>query len=85
MKDSLTPAAARTALIIGGCRGIGKAVALRLAKDGFDITATCRKKGAPSDEPLSAGIARSWNWMSATAKAPAKSLPQRSAKTRRTR
>ena len=50
MKDSLTPAAARTALIIGGCREIGKAVALRLAKDGFDITATCRKKGAPSDE-----------------------------------
>ena len=50
MKEELTPETARTALIIGGCRGIGKAVALRLAKDGFDITATCRKKGAPSDE-----------------------------------
>ena len=50
MKDELSPETARTALIIGGCRGIGKAVALRLAKDGFDIAATCRKKGAPSDE-----------------------------------
>jgi len=50
MKEELSPEAARTALIIGGCRGIGKAVALRLAKDGFDIAATCRKKGAPSDE-----------------------------------
>ena len=39
----------RTALVIGGCRGIGKAVALRLAKDGFDIAATCRKKGEQSE------------------------------------
>ena len=40
--------AKKTALILGGCRGIGKTVALRLAKDGFDITATCRKKGPDS-------------------------------------
>ena len=39
----------RTALIIGGCRGIGKAIALRLAKDGFQIAATCRKAGPDSD------------------------------------
>ena len=39
----------RTALIIGGCRGIGKAIALRLAKDGFQIAATCRKSGPDSD------------------------------------
>lgn len=32
----------KTALIIGATRGIGKACALRLAQDGFDITATCR-------------------------------------------
>ena len=39
----------RTALVIGGCRGIGRAVALRLAQDGFDIAATCRKAGAESE------------------------------------
>ena len=40
----------KTALVIGGCRGIGKAVALRLARDGFDIAATCRKAGTASEE-----------------------------------
>ena len=45
----------KTALVIGGCRGIGRAVALRLAKDGFDIYASCRKKGEPS-ETLTAEI-----------------------------
>ncbi len=38
----------KTAFVIGGCRGIGRSVALRLAKDGFDICASCRKKGEPS-------------------------------------
>ena len=33
---------AKTALIIGATRGIGKACALRLAQDGFNIVATCR-------------------------------------------
>ena len=49
-------AANRTALILGGCRGIGKAIAIRLAKDGFDIAATCRKKG-PDSESLEKEIA----------------------------
>ena len=46
----------QTALVIGGCRGIGRAVALRLAQDGFDIAATCRKADEAAAK-LTAGIA----------------------------
>lgn len=40
----------KRALIIGGCRGIGRAVSARLARDGFDIVATCRKTGQASSD-----------------------------------
>ena len=40
----------RTALIVGGCRGIGEAITLRLAQDGFDVFPTCRKSGEAAEE-----------------------------------
>ncbi len=40
----------RTALIIGGCRGIGRAITLRLAQDGFDVFPTCRVIGEAAEE-----------------------------------
>ena len=42
----------RTALIIGGCRGIGREITLRLARDGFDVVPTCRKRGAEAETLL---------------------------------
>lgn len=46
----------KTALIIGGSRGIGRATALRLARDGYAIIATCRQESAASAE-LADGVA----------------------------
>ena len=41
----------RVAFIAGGCRGIGREITLRLAKDGFDVVPSCRKRG-PEAESL---------------------------------
>lgn len=48
-----------TALIIGGCKGIGRAIVARLAKDGFDIIATSRKAG--DDSQVTEALVRAQN------------------------
>src|SRR5258708_39654068 len=42
----------RCALVSGSSRGIGKAIALSLAKDGFHVVINCRKSGSAADEVL---------------------------------
>ena len=46
----------RIALVIGGCRGIGRAISQRLAEDGFDIAATARQ-AVPDSEELARQVA----------------------------
>lgn len=39
-----------SALVIGGCKGIGRAIAARLARDGFNIIASSRQAGSDALE-----------------------------------
>ena len=48
MSDGAAVSTRRLALVVGGSRGIGRAVALRLARAGFDLWITCRKESSDS-------------------------------------
>lgn len=49
MSSSDGPAVTKTVLITGSSRGIGKAIALKLASDGFDIVLHCRARREEAD------------------------------------
>ncbi|SFU77624.1 3-oxoacyl-ACP reductase FabG [Pseudoduganella namucuonensis] len=43
----------KSVLVTGSSRGIGKAIALRLARDGFDVVVHCRSQRAEADDVAS--------------------------------
>src|SRR3954466_12004924 len=49
MADTTTPAPKRVAVVTGASRGIGKAIALRLARDGRHVVLVARSEGPLND------------------------------------
>src|SRR6218665_3014730 len=47
----------RCVLVTGSSRGIGRAIALRLGKDGFDVVVHCRRQRAQAEEVANAIMA----------------------------
>ena len=52
--------AGRIAIVTGGSRGIGRAIALRLAADGADVTCFYRESAAAASEVAAAALAAGW-------------------------
>jgi len=57
-KTGMSPTPSKTVLVTGASRGIGRAIALRLAEDGFDVVVHCRSQRAQAEAVVEAIAAR---------------------------